>query len=99
MTLPQRAPEVDIQQEFEALLEFVYLCPLAVAQLDGDGVIEMMNPMGAQILAQLGGPVAENLFDMLAPFAPDLRAAVSGLTADQGILCEARRLEAGLRDT
>jgi diguanylate cyclase (GGDEF)-like protein/PAS domain S-box-containing protein len=97
VTDPQRAPEADIQREFEALLEFLYLCPLAVAQLDGDGLIEMMNPMGAQILAQLGGPVTENLFDMLAPFASDLRAAVSGLTADQGILCEARRLEAGLR--
>ncbi len=97
MTEAADDPCADIQGEYEALLEFVYLCPLAVAQLDGDGAVEMMNPMGAQILAQLGGPAGDNLFDMLSPLVPGLRALVSGLTANQGSICEALRVDAGVR--
>ena len=62
---PVRSEE---QQEHEALLDFIYLCPMAITQLDGQGNVEMMNPLGAQILMQLvATPVVENLFDALAP--------------------------------
>lgn len=88
----------DLQREHEALLEFVYLCPVGLAQLDGTGQIEMMNSTGAQLLTQLDPTGCfENLYALLEPFAPELNGMVRGLEADQGTVCEAHRIEVGRR--
>lgn len=89
-------PTVDpnLVADYEALLEFVYLCPLAIAQLDARGGIEMMNSAGAQIFLPIaGGGDLDNFFDLLAPHAPQLRALADGLTAATGTICEALRVE------
>lgn len=87
----------ELEREHEALLEFVYLCPLAIAQLDGAGDVVMMNPKGAQLFMPLAtGSEIGNLYDLLRPWAPDLRAMVDGLTATSGTICEHHRVEVGL---
>ena len=79
--------------EHEALLEFVYLCPVGIAQLDVRGNVEMMNPAGARILMQVAPtPIIENLFDSLGPAGAELRALADGVTAVQGTICDAHRV-------
>lgn len=85
-------PELDPASEHEALLEFVYLCPVGIAQLDAHGAVEMMNPAGARILLQVSTrPSIENFFDALGSVGLELRQLGAGLTADQGTICEAHR--------
>ena len=85
-------PEVDASAEHEALLEFVYLCPVGIAQLDAQGNVEMMNPAGARVLMQVAArPVIENFFDALGSTGAALRALADGLTSEQGTICEAHR--------
>ena len=82
----------DIGAEYEALLEFVYLCPVGIAQLDGQGNVEMMNPAGARILMQVSPhPVIENFFDSLGAPGTELRALTDGVHVAQGTICEAHR--------
>lgn len=85
--------DTDPSDEYEALLEFVYLCPVGIAQLDGQGNVEMMNAAGARMLMQIS-PTASiaNLFDSLGPQGAALRALTEGLTAAQGTICEAHRV-------
>lgn len=86
-------PDLDVHAEHEALLEFVYLCPVGIAQLDPQGTVEMMNPVGARILMEIAArPSVENLFDSLGAAGAELRALAQGLTADQGTICEAYRI-------
>jgi len=85
--------EPDLSEEHEALLEFVYLCPVGIAQLDPEGRVEMMNPVGARTLMQIAArPDIENFFDSLGVAGDELRALAHGLTADQGTVCEAHRV-------
>jgi len=85
--------EPDPVAEYESLLEFVYVCPVGIAQLSADGGIEMMNPAGARILMEVAKSASlENLFDVLGPSGTVLRELAAGLTADRGSICDAHRL-------
>lgn len=80
-------------QEYEALLQFLYLAPVGLVQLAADGAIQMLNPLSAQLLMPLsrdGG--LTNLFEALAPVAPDLRSQCGSFAALQGQVCDAIRL-------
>ncbi|USX29425.1 sensor domain-containing diguanylate cyclase [Oxalobacteraceae bacterium OTU3CINTB1] len=80
-------------QEYEALLQFLYLAPVGLVQLAADGAIQMLNPLSAQLLMPLsrdGG--LTNLFEALAPVAPDLRSQCASFAAPQGQVCDAVRL-------
>jgi diguanylate cyclase (GGDEF)-like protein/PAS domain S-box-containing protein len=86
------------QDEYEALLQFLYLAPIGLAQIRADGEIVMINPLCAQLLMPLspdGG--LSNLFDALAGVAPDLRHRTQAFSAPQGRICDAVHLhvEAG----
>jgi diguanylate cyclase (GGDEF)-like protein/PAS domain S-box-containing protein len=82
----------DVATEYEALLEFVYLCPVGIAQLDGQGNVEMMNSAGARILMQVAPqPNIDNFFDSLGTTGTELRALTDGVTSAQGTICEAHR--------
>ena len=86
-------PEHDLHEEHEALLEFVYLCPVGIAQLGANGSVEMMNPVGARVLMEIAArPDIENLFESLGTAGLELRALAQGMTADQGTICEAHRI-------
>ena len=61
-------------QEYEALLQFLYMAPVGLVQISSDGTIVMLNPLSAQLLMPLSrdGELT-NLFEALAPVAPDLQ--------------------------
>ena len=42
--------------ELEALLQFLYLCPVGVIKLAGCGRVDMLNPMASQLLMPLARP-------------------------------------------
>lgn len=66
---------------YDALIQFLYQAPVGLLQTGIDGEITLINPMAAALLMPLA-PAGEldNLFDVLAPFAPDLRARAADHT-------------------
>ena len=93
-----RAALAALEREHEALLDFIYLCPLAILQVDAAGTVEIANPVASQLLLQIApGGDYTNLFDVLQGVDPELRALIDGLSADSGTVCEARRVAAGQR--
>jgi diguanylate cyclase (GGDEF)-like protein/PAS domain S-box-containing protein len=89
-------PSLDLaalQAENQTLLEFLYLCPVGLMQVDGQGQVELANPLSAQILMPIAKvPVIENLFDLLGSCAPDLRNLVCDFAEPRGTVFENRRL-------
>lgn len=80
-------------QEYEALLQFLYMAPVGLVQLAADGTILMLNPLSAQLLLPLCPDGAlTNLFDALAPVAPDLRLLCQDFAPPHGQICDATRL-------
>jgi diguanylate cyclase (GGDEF)-like protein/PAS domain S-box-containing protein len=90
----------DIDEEHEALLQFLYLAPVGLAQTSLDGEIAMINPISAQLLMPLSrdGDLS-NLFTALEGIAPELRHMVAGYAPASGLVCDALRLQlsAGVR--
>lgn len=86
----------DLQTEHEALLEFLYLCPVALVELGDDGDVRMMNPAGARLLMPLAPTGAlHNLFDVLDPHLPELRSLARRNRTGRGPLCEGLRVAPG----
>jgi diguanylate cyclase (GGDEF)-like protein/PAS domain S-box-containing protein len=82
-----------LQAENELLLDFLYLCPVGLMQVDGQGSVALANPYSAQILLPIAkSPVIENLFDLLEACAPDLRNVVADFAESRGTVFEQRRL-------
>lgn len=91
-------PDTD-QAEYEALLQFLYLAPIGVAQIDPTGEIQMANPVCAQLLMPLTRDGAlDNLFVALERICPDLRARVRDFPASEGSVCDAQLLRIALPD-
>lgn len=83
-----------MEEEYEALLQFLYLVPVGVVQFAPDGAIGMMNPLCAQLLMPLssnGG--LDNLFDALNHVAPELRNMVETFPAAHGTVCDSQRVQ------
>ena len=54
------------RREHEQLLEFLYLVPVGLAQIDARGDVALMNSTGAQLLVPLAERSGlDNLFDVL----------------------------------
>ena len=83
----------DAEAAYEALIQFLYRAPVALIQLQQDGLIEMLNPMAAQLLMPLA-PQGDllNLFTVLRPYADDLPQLCASFAASHGVVCEGRRL-------
>ena len=81
--------------ELEALLQFLYLCPVGVIKLAGCGRVDMLNPMASQLLMPLARPGSglDNLFEVLGDCAPELRGLVSGFARPRGTICESYQVE------
>ncbi|MEO5732060.1 MAG: diguanylate cyclase [Rubrivivax sp.] len=79
--------------DHEALIQFVYLAPIGLAQLRADGEIVMINPLCAQLLMPLcpDGQLA-NLFTALQGLVPDLPHRVRAFTQPNGSICDAQQL-------
>ena len=83
-----------IEEEYEALLQFLYLVPVGVAQLAPDGAISMLNPLCAQLLMPLSSDGGlDNLFDALARVAPELRNMADNFPAAHGTICDSQRVQ------
>lgn len=84
--------EIDLA-DYEALLQFLYLAPIGVAQIDAQGEIAMANPLCAQLLMPLARDgTLDNLFTALEGIAPDLRQRVRDFQPAQGNICDAQQL-------
>ncbi len=83
----------EVSAEYEALIHFLHLAPVGLAQTTADGEILMMNPICAQLLMPLvrNGELT-NFFTTLEHVAPDLRHLIAGFAPSSGMICEALRL-------
>jgi diguanylate cyclase (GGDEF)-like protein/PAS domain S-box-containing protein len=87
----------DVAADYEALLEFLYVCPVGLMELAPGGEVRLMNPLAAGLLLPLGsaGSLA-NLFSALEPYAPDLRYLAGSFAEPRGTICESRRIPIGV---
>jgi len=85
---------LSIEEEYEALTQFLYLAPVGLVQLDMAGEIALINPLSAQLLMPLSpdGDLS-NFFDVISGVAPDLRHMAAAFKAPHGMICEALRLQ------
>jgi diguanylate cyclase (GGDEF)-like protein/PAS domain S-box-containing protein len=90
----------NIADEYEALIQFLYMSPVGLAQTSIDGEIAMINPISAQLLMPLScdGNLT-NLFTALEGVAPDLRHLTAQFSPAHGMVCDALRIQlnAGVR--
>lgn len=82
---------------YETLVQFLYRAPIGLAQTTLDGTVEMLNPMASNLLMPLATDAGlDNLFDLLAPVAPQLPAMVAAFIEPSGMICEGLRLPVGV---
>ena len=82
-----------MEEEYEALLQFLYLVPVGIVQFAPDGTIGMLNPLCAQLLMPLSSDGGlDNLFGALEQVAPELRHMVSTFAAPHGTICDSQRV-------
>jgi diguanylate cyclase (GGDEF)-like protein len=82
----------DPSDAYEALVQFLYRAPIGLAQIAPDGTVEMLNPMASSLLMPIvrdGG--MDNLFEVLAPIAPQLPVLAAGFGEPSGVICEGLR--------
>lgn len=84
----------DIATEYEALIQFMYMAPVGLAQIAPDGTISMINALSAQLLMPLSRDgTLENLYVALESVAPDLRARCNDYAPAYGMVFEELRLQ------
>jgi diguanylate cyclase (GGDEF)-like protein/PAS domain S-box-containing protein len=77
----------------EALLEFLYLAPVALMRFRPDGRIDLANAEAARLLIPLAADAdMTNIYPLLSPLLPDLRQRVSRFRAPFGQICQQVRL-------
>src|SRR5690554_6608718 len=83
-----------IFEEHEALIQFLYMAPVGLAQTSIDGEIALINPISAQLLMPLSrdGNLT-NLFTALDDVAPDLRHMVANFGPGNGMVCDGLRIQ------
>ena len=82
-----------VEEQYEALIQFLYIAPIGLAQTRLDGEIVMVNPLCSQLLMPLSADgQLSNLFTALESLAPDLRYRASNFDAAQGTICDAVQL-------
>ena len=90
----------ELQRENSELLQFLYACPIGLVDLDSDGLMMMLNPLAMQLILPLARDYeVTNLFKILEPYAPDLRARVADFAPKQGTICENHRVFVGRVET
>jgi|GEM_PF-1038382 len=87
---PNRLPA----SAYDALLEFLYLAPVAIIRFAIDGSIDMANAEAARLLMPLS-PDAElsNMYTLLSRVVPDLPARVARFSASFGQVCSQVRMQ------
>ena len=86
----------ELERENAELLQFLYACPIGLVALDGSGLMRMLNPLAMQLILPLARRhEVTNLFTILEPYAPDLRALIIEFSPKQGTVCENHRIFVG----
>lgn len=85
--------DTTVEEDYEALIQFLYIAPIGLMQTKMDGEILMANPLCAQLLMPLArdGDLT-NLYTALEGVAPDLRTAVQNFDGTHGKVCEGWQL-------
>ena len=85
--------DTTVEEDYEALIQFLYMAPIGLMQTRIDGEILMVNPLCAQLLMPLArdGDL-DNLYKALEGVAPDLRTAVQNFEGTHGMVCEGWQL-------
>jgi diguanylate cyclase (GGDEF)-like protein/PAS domain S-box-containing protein len=97
MNLHHEPGDAALIRDHELLLEFMYLCPFGVVQVDAAGDVIMANPAVARMLLPLAPTMAlANIYAVLENVAPDLRSMVAAFAEPQGSVCEGRRIYTGI---
>lgn len=87
----------DASDAYEALMQFLYRAPIGLAQTTLDGAVEMLNPMASNLLMPLATEHGlDNLFEVLAPVAPQLARMVEAFIEPSGVILEGLRLPVGV---
>ena len=89
--------DASLEEDYEALVQFLYLAPIGLVQARLDGEILMVNPLCAQLLMPLSSDGGlNNLFTALAAVAPDLRQRVAAFEPSHGKVCDGLQLRVTL---
>jgi diguanylate cyclase (GGDEF)-like protein/PAS domain S-box-containing protein len=87
------AMDTTVEEEYEALIQFLYIAPIGLLQARMDGEIVMVNPLCAQLLMPLSKDgCLSNLYNALEGVAPDLRSRVTAFEGPHGMVCEGWQL-------
>lgn len=82
-----------IEEEHEALLRFLYICPAGLIQITADGTIVTINPYAMSVLMPLAGPAGvTNLFDVLDPHNTELHTHVRDFQGGSGMVLRGYRV-------
>jgi diguanylate cyclase (GGDEF)-like protein len=78
---------------YESLMQFLYRAPIGLVQMTPAGEVEMINPTSAQLLMPLSVDGSlDNLFDVLAGVAPQLRGLAGAARHEGEVICDGLRL-------
>ncbi len=82
-----------LEGEHTQLLQFLYACPVGLAEVASAGEILMINPIAMQFLLSIARtPLIVNFFDIIEAYAPELRNLVEAFGRAQGTVCDAHRI-------
>ena len=85
--------DTTLEDDYEALIQFLYIAPIGLVQTRIDGEILMVNPLCAQLLMPLArNGELSNLYKALESVAPDLRTAVQSFEGAHGMVCDGWQL-------
>ena len=88
--IPDAAPSAE---EYEDLLDFLYLLPLGVVQFDQNGAVTMANPMAVQTLMPVVGAMGlSNMHTVLDKICPKANQLIATHILDSGIIVAKERL-------
>ena len=88
-----KPPMPNLAEEYEALMQFLYLAPVGLAQASLSGEVLMLNPKSAQLLMPLSRDGRlDNLFTVLEEVAPQLRSLVAAFDEPSGVVCDSVRI-------
>ena len=84
----------DLNTDYEMLLQFMYMAPVGLVQMQINGHILMINPLSAQLLLPIR-PNSDltNFFQTLEDTAPELRNLCANFKKKRGQICDGLRVQ------
>jgi PAS domain S-box-containing protein len=86
-------PADPLPDELQALLQFIYVCPVGLVAFDDEGAIRHINPGAVNLLASTFGVTdVSNIFSVLGGAWPELAQAFGQFGGNTGSIVEGHRL-------